>query len=250
MTVIALALCVAAATGIIAYLHRRPAPVRIALYGDSLSMQSAEDFDYMATVAGAQVLLGAHNGLAVCDVLPRIAQDVSSWNPTVALMQFSGDNFTPCMAGYALGTPAYYAKYRADAQEAIDIFVQHHIRVLIMGAPLDAWSTLSANIVYLNTIYAELAAANPGVTYTDAGQAVMADGHFTWRLPCLPREPCTGPSETNVMRSPDGVHFCPTGNTRVDGPYDLCDVYSSGAFRFASAMLRPALSIESPSTRG
>ena len=29
-----------------------------------------------------------------------------------------------------------------------------------------------------------------GVTYDDAGQAVMADGHFTWFMPCLLDEPC------------------------------------------------------------
>ncbi len=247
VAVLALIGCIAVFTGLFAYVDARPHPLRIALYGDSLSMQSAQDFEYMAAVGGTPVLLGAYNGWAICDVLPRLASDATTWKPTVAVIEFSGNSFTPCMKGYTLGTPAYYAKYRADAQAAIDILRRHGIRVLLMGVPLDAWPSISNNVERLNAMYAELAAANPGVEYHDAGQAVMADGRFTWQLPCLPFEPCTGPAGNNVVRSPDGVHFCPTGNTRVVGPYDLCDVYSSGAFRFASAMLRPALNVENPS---
>ena len=41
------------------------------------------------------------------------------------------------------------------------------------------------NVANLNQVYASVAAANVGVTYVDAGQAVMANGAFTWTLPCL-----------------------------------------------------------------
>ena len=242
---VAIVACIGVVIGIgvvlVARFSRHPSSTRIALYGDSLSMQSAQDFEYLSTVAGAPVLLRAYNGWAVCDVLPRIPGDVSSWGPTVAVLEFSGDNFTPCMRGYEIGTAPYYAKYRADMQAALDDLLRHHVRVVLVGVPLDAWPSISANVVYLNTMYQELAAANRGVTYADAGASVLSHGRFTWRLTCLPREPCRGPSGTNVVRAPDGVHFCPTGQTKVEGPYDICDVYSSGAYRFATAMLDPAL---------
>jgi hypothetical protein len=46
------------------------------------------------------------------------------------------------------------------------------------------------------------------------------------------------------------VHFCPDGKTTLVGGFEECDVYSSGAFRFASAMLAPALTPPSlPSDR-
>jgi hypothetical protein len=99
----------------------------------------------------------------------------------------------------------------------------------------------SRNLSSLNDIYQSLADSNPGVTYADAGQAVMANGQFTWTLPCLSGEPCTGPHGTNVVRSPDGVHFCPDGKSTLVGYLEECDVYSSGAVRFASAMLKWAL---------
>jgi hypothetical protein len=52
---------------------------------------------------------------------------------------------------------------------------------------------------------------------------------------------CTGSSGSNVVRSPDGIHFCPVGKVTIRGRKDICDVYSSGAFRFAAAMLSAAL---------
>jgi hypothetical protein len=44
-----------------------------------------------------------------------------------------------------------------------------------------------------------------------------------------------------MVRSPDGVHFCPDGRSTNVGWYNICDVYASGAFRFAAAMVSPAL---------
>jgi hypothetical protein len=210
----------------------------IALYGDSLANQSAQDFSFLATVSGATPLLRTFGGIAICDDLGAMASDASTVHPTVAVMEFSGDDQTPCMAGYTVGTPAYYQKYQTDAQTAINIFRSNGIPVILIGAPIDVWPDLTAKINSLNAIYASLASGNPGVSYVDAGQSVLLNGQYTKTLPCLPDEPCTGPSGTNVVRSPDGVHFCPDGNVSAAG---VCDVYSSGAFRFATAMLGAAL---------
>ena len=47
-----------------------------------------------------------------------------------------------------------------------------------------------------------------------------------------------GASRDNIVRAPDGVHFCPDGKTTLVGGFEECDVYSSGAFRFASGDAR------------
>jgi hypothetical protein len=214
---------------------------RIALYGDSLSMQAAQDFQFLVVEAGDTTLLGAYNGLAPCDVLPRLAGDAASWHPDVALLEFTGDDLTPCMKPYPVGTPAYYAKYRQDATTAVRTLRSDGVQVVLIGAPLDKDPGLAQNVQRLNAMYASLASSIPGVRYVDAGDAVLANERFTWTLPCLPAEPCTGPGGMNVVRSPDGIHFCPTGATAVQGPYDVCPVYSSGAYRFASAELQAAL---------
>ena len=218
-----------------------PGPPRIALYGDSLGMEAGPYFTYLAQEAGASTLVRTYGGLAVCDFLQDMASDAASWQPTAAVLEFSGDNFTPCMDGDPIGSPQYYAKYRSDLQSAIDIFRPYGTEVFLTGVPYDALPAANGNVSNLNQLFASVAAANPGVTYVDAGQAVMANGAFTQTLPCLPFEPCTGPSGTNIVRSPDGVHFCPTGDTTIEGYFEVCNVYSSGAFRFAAAMLGPAL---------
>ena len=167
--------------------------------------------------------------------------DVSSWKPTVAVLEFAGNNTTSCMSGYAVGTAAYYAKYQSDITTAVSILRAGGASVILVGVPLDSAASLNSNIDTLNALYASIAAQNPGVSYVDAGQAVMANGQFTWTLPCLPTEQCTGANGTNTVRQPDGVHFCPDGVVTEVGPYAECAVYSSGAWRFALAMVEPAL---------
>ena len=216
-------------------------PPRIALYGDSLGMEAGPDFSYIARAAGASSLVRTYGGLAVCDWLQTMAIDATSWQPTAVVLEFSGDAFTPCMAGAAIGTQQYYQTYEADMQTAIDIFRPYGTELFIVGVPYDASAAENQNVTELDQIYASVAAANVGVTYVDAGQAVMANGAFTWNLPCLPSEPCTGASGTNIIRAPDGVHFCPTGQTTIEVYLAVCNVYSSGAYRFAAAMLAPAL---------
>ena len=92
-------------------------------------------------------------------------------------------------------------------------------------------------------LYQEIAAADPAhVTYVDAGTAVELPGHtYTDTLPCLEHESCTGPVvdgvHSNVVRSADGGHFCPTEKVNDSGVIGGCPVYSSGAYRYANAMV-------------
>src|SRR5947209_18602392 len=92
---------------------------RIALYGDSLSMQAAQDFQYLAVESGDPTLLGAYNGPAPCDVLPRLAGEAASWKPDVAVLEFTGDNPTACMKPFPVGTPGYYANYQQALSTAV-----------------------------------------------------------------------------------------------------------------------------------
>ena len=56
-------------------------------------------------------------------------------------------------------------------------------------------------------------------------------------------EPWLGPTvagvRTNVVHSPDGVHFCPSSSGNALGHASRCDEYSSGTFRCAAAMPDP-----------
>ena len=113
-------------------------PPRIALYGDSLGMEAGPDFAYLAHAAGASTLVQTYGGLAVCDWLPTMTTDATSWQPTAVVLEFSGDAFTPCMAGAAIGTQQYYQEYETDLQTAIDIFRPYGTELFIVGLPYNA----------------------------------------------------------------------------------------------------------------
>jgi len=216
-------------------------PPKVAFYGDSLGMEAGQDFSTLSQAAGGSAFVRAFPGTAVCDWLPNMPADDAAFHPTAVVIEFGGNDYTPCMAGDPIGSPQYYAKYRADTQAAIDLFRADGAEVFLVGLPYDESSSSNVNVAILNQVYASLSAANTGVDYVDAGQAVMAYGAFTWTLPCLSGEPCTGPSGTNVVRAPDGVHFCPTATVTIVDYFAECSVYSSGAYRFAAAILSPVL---------
>jgi hypothetical protein len=103
------------------------------------------------------------------------------------------------------------------------------------------WTSRDSKCDALNLAFASLAAKHPTqVTSVDAGRAVEGPHQsFVSTLPCLFFEPCTGPTiagvRTNLVRSPDVVHF-PNQVGNAVGVVPGCDTYSSGAFRFAAAM--------------
>ncbi|HVM67739.1 MAG TPA: hypothetical protein VMU14_22890 [Acidimicrobiales bacterium] len=71
-------------------------------------------------------------------------------------------------------------------------------------------------------------------------------GRWTETLPCLPGEPCTGGRDANgtpvnVVRAPDGAHFCPGAPAAVRGVTAGCPVWSSGSWRFGNAMAAPVI---------
>ena len=123
---------------------------------------------------------------------------------------------------------------------AIGIFRAVGAHVFLVGTPVDDSSVTGWD--RLDGIYRQLTQADPlAVTYLDAGAAVESPGGgFTWRLPCMSMEPSCGANGTNVVRSPDGIHFCPAGTPATAGVTGPCDEYSPGAFRFALAIVSAA----------
>ncbi len=226
--------------------HRLP---RIALYGDSLVSEAGQEFTDLATRSGVSAQVYTFPGTSPCNYFTSMAIAARDWHPTVAVLEFSGDVFTACNDGVQVGTAQYYTKYKDEIRTAISIFRSVGASVVLIGQPADSTARLTRNGLAINQLYRSIAKATTGVTYDDAGQAVMAKGRFTWTLPCLSGEPCTGPHGTNIVRAPDGIHFCPNGKSTPDSGLEDCDVYSSGAFRFASAMLKAALGSRTASGR-
>jgi hypothetical protein len=215
-----------------------PAPAHdtVDLFGDSLGYQAAPYLDLFFAEAGNDAVSdNTFGGTATCDWLTKMAA-AAAGHPQAAVLVFSGNAFTPCMDGVAPRSPQYYDLYTSYTEQAIGIFAAAGTHVFLVGTPINQSSV--AGWDRLDALYRQLAQANPfAVTYVDAGAAVESpSGGFTWRLPCLSIEPSCGPNGTNVVRAPDGAHFCPDGVPATAGVTGPCDEYSPGAFRFALAM--------------
>jgi hypothetical protein len=149
--------------------------------------------------------------------------------------------------GHAFSGAAYFEKYAADATEVLHIFAASGARVYFVSAPINqrAAESHDPDAGQLNAMYASLAIFDIS-RFVDAAAAVLDHGQWTKVLPCLPAEPCTGGRDAagiavNVVRAPDGGHFCPSAPAPVRGVTGLCPEWSSGAFRFAGAMAQAVI---------
>jgi hypothetical protein len=218
-------------------------PPRVALFGDSLAWEAQGYFSALVRASGDTALTYTRRGTAVCDWLSEMRTVEARFRPRAVELEFSGNSLTTCMRGYTPPSGVYFSKYRADTLTAISVFEAGGAHVFLIGAPINRDDTSVRNWDQLNGEYSAIAEADPThVTYVDAGTAVEGPGHtFTATLPCLLDEPCTGPIvkgvPSNIVRAPDGGHFCPVEKDPVLGIIGPCPVYSSGAYRYAFAMV-------------
>jgi hypothetical protein len=223
---------------------------RVILYGDSLSWEAQGAFRDALLGAGlGEVVTRIFGGTAICDWLGLMRSDQEQLHPAAVVVEFSGNAFTPCMkdaTGAPLSGDALLQKYADDALAALMIFDQDATLVYFASAPISlrADQTQDPQASRLNAIYASVSASYSWAHVVDAGTAVEDHGHWTGVLPCLAGEPCdggVGPSgqPVNVVRAPDGVHFCPGAPGAVQGVTGSCPVWSSGAYRYGVALADP-----------
>jgi hypothetical protein len=227
-------------------------PLRVSLYGDSLAYQAQEFFKEAITNAGdASVQSHTFGGTAICDWLGQMQADAATERPQAVVVEFSGNALTPCMrdaAGQPLAGAAKIAKYTEDIQQVVRIFGAIGSRVYFVGAPISraAAESHSTDWGQLNNMYAALGRRTSNTEFVDADEAVENHGAYTDTLPCLMDEPCTGGVDSagrgiNVVRALDGVHFCPGAPSAIDGVTGTCSVWSSGSFRYGTAMAAPVI---------
>lgn len=256
--VVAAVVLVAGAVGVVAAVRgerRVGAGERVVLYGDSLSVEAGPAF--VAAVrdgSDAEAEVRATPGIAPCDALRSIRSDLSGGSepPAVVVLQFTGNNATPCVAGpdgSPLTGPALAERYAADVRTAVEELAAAGVRVVIAGPPpapgLPGGATELIDEGYLSLVTRWAGIDIGRVRYAPAGEAVSGDDRaYVERLPCRPGtgddEGCEGGEI--VVRSPDRIHFCPTALTDEL----TCPVHSSGAERFGEEMARVAIQALDP----
>jgi hypothetical protein len=183
----------------------KPRPGPVLMYGDSLLEEASP---YVRSTDEVR----AFGGTALCDWVDNIAKASVLEQPSVMVIEFVGNNVTPCMNGYT--TPDQIrAKYEADMAE---LKQRVEAPILWVGPPRFRDRAPAAEGLY-----------DSERRFVDAGEAVLANGTYTETLPCLPDE---GTAKGCVngrirVRAPDGAHFA----TSASG-------YSPGGRRFADTI--------------
>ena len=230
-----------------------PKPLRVEVWGDSFTAQAQPYIDFYLNLSRkAKVVVHAYGATATCDWFSDMysetnPQNPAGFHPQVAIVQFAGDAFTRCMHqknGVAYSGQALVNKYSADSRYAIGIFAQRNIPVYFMSTPLTLYqSKLYTGLSPIGQMLRQLPARFPAknlVRYLDGANPLELNGKFTWALPCLPWEKCTGRwangTRTVIVREPDGVHFCPVAERPNIFGIRVCPVPMPGAARFALTM--------------
>jgi hypothetical protein len=243
-----------------AVVFRRPpgtpgAGERVILYGDSLSVEAGGPFvEAMRVATDAEVVTRAQPGTAPCDAYEAMAADMAdpATRPDVVVLQYTGNNATDCVAGpggEGLTGPALAQRYATDMAAAVELFATRGVRVVVAGTvdapglPGDAEGLIDDEYLRIVTQWAGRAIGM--VRYAPAGEQVEGEGGaFVDTLPCRPGETAAEGCDGGriVVRSPDGIHFCPVVTDDL-----ACPDYSSGAERFGAEMARVAAQALSPS---
>jgi len=177
----------------------------VLVYGDSLIEQASP---YLQSTDQVR----AFGGTALCDWVDKMARAATVEQPSVMVVEFVGNDLTPCMKGYQ--TPDQVrAKYEADMarlKRRVDA------PILWVGAP-----------AFRDRAPTTLGLYSSEPKFVDAGEAVLADGAYTDTLPCLADEgSIQGCINGRIrVRASDGTHFATSGSG-----------YSAGGRRFADAI--------------
>jgi hypothetical protein len=226
----------------------------VAVFGDSLITQAK--LELASDLSNLWVVQHSDPGVAACHYLGAVKSFLQTHRPKVAILEFQGNDNTDtsCVNRYAIESPGYDVNYQRTVSTMVHEFVDVGAHVFLVGTLPDAREVASADRHWsqLNRIYAGIAASyrDDEVSFVNVQQVVELHGRFTWYLPCEPIElSCDAPSPElrhlppagyNVIRSIDGLHFCPQYPTTPDHHYDIivCDTYSSGEHRYAFAIAR------------
>jgi hypothetical protein len=213
----------------------------VALFGDSLSYEAAGDFTFAAALDGYATETHVLGGTAPCDFLAdleALAARPSEDRPSVAVIEFTGNAFTPCMEpdGTMLSHDEILAAYARDGATFITTLLDAGVRPVFAIAPAINHPSLAPQI---NSLWRQLAGEYPGVDVVDAGATVdSSDGSFSATLPCASWEHAPQGCFLGrvIVRAPDGAHFCPTLTQTVNGVVGVCTVPSPGAVRYAMGL--------------
>lgn len=219
------------------------------VFGDSLITQ-AETL-LASDLRNVKIDQYSRPGVAACHYLESVKQFLKTHKPHLAVIEFWGNDTpdTPCVNKHSFESAGFFAQYKANVSTMVREFVMSGAHVFLVGTIPDAAQVATTDPRWgeLNEIYSAIARSysKKNVSFVNVQQVVEQKGDFTWYLPCLHAEAsCDAPLSdvvalppkgNNIVRSADGLHFCPLYPTTSNALFNFthCATYSSGTYRYA-----------------
>lgn len=215
----------------------------VILYGDSIGYEISP---YLRTklmlTTKRRLVSRTFGGTNACDFLGLAKEDRVVYQPKYVVIVFVGNFFTSCM-GFVGQMPTVSAltdRTIAGIKNLMAHFPKSHFFLLGFARPVTSQAAHDAGAItttdLLNWKLSQLARATNS-TYVTATRVLYDwNGRAQISLPCsrqLDGGLC-GPSGRVTVRSPDGVHLCPSTPPAVLGVLPTCAVPSPGALRFSN----------------
>jgi len=216
---------------------------RVVMYGDSLSVESGPHVARALRSSQQAIFINRSvSGTAPCDWRDSISHDLTAKNVQFAIIEIYGNNASRCQlkiaGGYRPRTDSsdYWRMYRNDIKDTLALFPAS-VKVMLVAAPAASVDRITghshkARMLAMMKTFAD---HRDNTFVVDAGLRVEEPaGHFARITPCAHPGPCPNhPSRgLAVVRSHDGLHFCPQIVFAKTELLKHCPVISYGAWRF------------------
>ncbi len=231
----------------------------VGIYGDSMAFQSAPWSDGALTAAGHPVVSFRFPGLAACDLVRPITDDLKSKvkRPSVVVVITTGNSLTPCMKvdpshTAAAGSESYFEKYRAALDQIATAADAAGVPFVFTWGPMPGPKlTLWNQTNHLKLVADGVAAAHATMVVRDTGAVVLdADGQIAPEMACTPEEswlPSCVDGRVRIRNSELDPHFyCPVSQSLPSGWPRACPLDSPGGRRYGNELARVALAALSP----
>lgn len=218
--------------------HRVARPVRVALFGDSLAVESVPFLRDMLAASGTGLEFDGFGGTATCDYVSSIEARASRPEPLDAVVVlFTGNALTPCITSRLdsergiveessdFPVTAFLAAYEADTRRVIAAFPAD-VEVILVGVPATR-DSVRFSAVRLDDMYRRIALEYGNVRYLSLDRLLTPDGTYRDTLPCMLIEPCEA-GQMVPVRHDDGGHLCAPEPRFCFGGFRMAVMISDG----------------------
>jgi len=178
----------------------RVSPVVI-VYGDSIVHGAGPFLRTMLAQNGVTLVDTSVGGTSPCDSLPFVNSDMQRFDPTLVVIAFVGNSFSPCING----TPNQYVLWRhyVDTQKLVAAVSP---RPVLLDTPP---GSIGEGRYTAYDVLVHIEASTFGTGIADTAKALLdpVTHRFENSMPCATGSVC----QRIDVRGPDGYHLSPAG---------------------------------------